>query len=204
MRVQVNEIGKILNESKERLVIIGQPKGVGLTTSLIEFFTEKLFFEENFSVFLLVDNIRTKSEIANMLEEFLYSAYEYETKFNYSNNVIKVYNNILVIISYTDSDLAIIEDVNSDFKFQYGVIEKDDNNEMLNYYLTEYLPNICNRIIVATYDKEDSIFYMVEDENVLKLIVFSELSKKNIQMLNRLSDYTLDYEKITKGYFNHD
>jgi hypothetical protein len=204
MRVQVNEIGKILNESKERLVIIGQPKGVGLTTSLIEFFTEKLFFEENFSVFLLVDNIRTKSEIANMLEEFLYSAYEYNTKFNYSNNVIKVYNNILAIISYTDSDLAIIEDVNSNFKFQYGVIEKDDDNEMLNYYLTEYLPNICNRIIVATYDKEDSIFYMVEDENVLKLIVFSELSKKNIQMLNRMSDYTLDFEKITKGYFNHD
>ena len=202
MRIEISKIPEVLENSNERMVVIGQPKEVGLTTVLIDFFSKKMFFEEDFSVLILVNDIRIKNKIAQMFEDFLESFYDFKTKFNYSNNTLKVYNNVVVIISYSNNDLAIVENVESNFKFAYSFVEKDEDDEVLNKYLTDYLPFQSNRIVIATYDTENSVYYMPEDENVLKINVYSELSKQNIQNLNRISAYTLNYEKIIKGLFN--
>lgn len=201
MRIEVSEIGNTLDNSTERMVIIGQPKGVGLTTVLVKYFVKRIFFDEDFSVLILVDNQRMKNQIAEMFEDFLFSAYDLEVKFNYGDNVMRVYNNVVAIVCYTTNDLAIFDDVRRDFKFQYSFIEKDEDHEILNYYLTDYLPFCSKRILIATYDTDNSVFYMPDADNILKVVVYSELSKKNILLLSKMSEYTLQQEKITKGIF---
>lgn len=202
MRIEVSEIGKILDDlSNERMVIIGQPKGVGLTTTLVQYFVKRVFFDEDFSVLILVNNPRTKNQIAELFEDFLNSAYDLKVKFNYNDNIIRVYNNVVAIVCYTTNDLAVFDNVKRDFKFQYSFIEKDEDDEILNYYLTDYLPFCSKTILIATYDTDSSVFYMPDSENILKIIVYSELSKKNIMLLAKTSEYTLQQERITKGIF---
>ena len=199
-KIDINSVPEYI-ENFEGLLIIGQPKGVGLTTRVLHFFCEKMFFEEDFNVLVLSDNVRDKAMMVEIVKKFLSENYDYQTNFDYETNYLKVFNNSLAIISYKSKEVCTF-DAEDGFKFNYSYVDKDDNNEMLNYYLTDYLPSCSKKIIIATYDKDDNIFYIQESEGVNKIIVYSEFSNENIIKLNELTDYTLNYERLIKGQFD--
>lgn len=202
-RFDISKLQEKLASFNKKMLIIGQPKGVGLTTEMLQYFCKNLFFEEDFSVMVLCDSQRSKLDVIEMAKDFLYSAYDYESHFDYSTNTLRVFNNVLAIISYKTNETAIVDNVKRNFKFKIAYIDKDEDSEILNYYLTDYLLLCSERQIIATYDTESSIFYIPDnDQYIEKIVVSSELSKKNILALSRLDTYSFDYEKIIKGYFN--
>jgi hypothetical protein len=200
--IDINNISEYL-ENFEGLLIIGQPKGVGLTTRVLQFFSEKLFFEEDFNVLVLADNIRDKAMIIDLIKSFIKDHYDYETNFDYHKNYLKVFNNFFAVIDYKLKEVCTFE-VTEGFKFNYSYVDKDDNNEILNYYLTDYLPSCSKKIIISTCDKDENIFYMEESSGVTKIIVNSKLSNENILKLSKLPEYTINYERLIKGQFDDD
>jgi hypothetical protein len=200
--IDINNISEYL-ENFEGLLIIGQPKGVGLTTRVLQFFSEKLFFEEDFNVLVLADNVRDKAMIIDLIKSFIKDHYDYETNFDYHKNYLKVFNNFFAVIDYKLKEVCTFE-VTEGFKFNYSYVDKDDNNEILNYYLTDYLPSCSKKIIISTCDKDENIFYMEESSGVTKIIVNSKLSNENILKLSKLPEYTINYERLIKGQFDDD
>lgn len=204
-KIEISELKKELDLFDKKIMIIGQPKKVGLTTEIVEYFCEKLFFEESFSLLFLVDNPKSKSEIVELFEKTLFFNYDYKTSFDFSKNVLTVFNNNLSLINYKKKEITTLSKINKEFKYNISYIEKDDDNEILNYYITEYLPLISKQQIIATYDTEKSIFYIPKnDEYITKIIVYSQLSITNIKNLNNIDSYTHEYEKIIKGLFNNE
>lgn len=203
-RIELSEINSILDFLEERMLIVGQPKGVGLTTQILEYFCWRMFWEEKFSVIMLADDLKTKNQITDSIEIFFKEVFDIEVFFNYKTNVITVFDNFISVIVYKNNEISKLDKISKDFKFNYSYVDRDDTNDLLEYYLTEYLPNKSEKIIVSTYDVDESLFYLPEIENVKKVIVYSDLSKKNIYNLRSIPEYTLNYEKIVKGQFNGD
>jgi hypothetical protein len=202
-RIDISNLQEKLTSFDKKMLIIGQPKGVGLTTEMLKYFCKNLFFEEDFSVLILSDGHKSKADIVDMAKDFLYSAYEYDTTFDFSTNTLRVFNNVLSVINYKINETTIVDNVKRNFKFKIAYIDRDEDSEILDYYLTDYLLLCSNQQIIATYDTENSIFYIPENEDFIeKIIVSSELSKKNRYELTKLDTYTYEYEKIIKGFFN--
>jgi len=202
-RIDISNLQEKLTSFDKKMLIIGQPKGVGLTTEMLKYFCKNLFFEEDFSVLILSDGHKSKADIVDMAKDFLYSAYEYDTTFDFSTNTLRVFNNVLSVINYKINETTIVDNVKRNFKFKIAYIDRDEDSEILDYYLTDYLLLCSNQQIIATYDTENSIFYIPENEDFIeKIIVSSELSKKNRSELTKLDTYTYEYEKIIKGFFN--
>lgn len=204
-RIDISKLQDELNVFNKKMLIIGQPKGVGLTTEMIRFFCYKMFFEEDCSVIFLCEGSKTKTEIIHLFQDFLYTGFEYESFFDYSSNVLRVFNNVLSVINYRTNETTTVDNVVRNFKYKYAYVDRDEDSQILNYYITDYLLLCSNQQIIATHDTENSIFYIPDnDEFIEKLIVYSDLSKNNISGLSRLGTYTFEYEKLIKGQFIHD
>lgn len=194
----------VLDNLSDKMLIIGQPEKVGLTTLLLKYYAEKLFFEEDYSVLFLVNSNREKLSIAKQITTYIKECCGVDTAFDLNSNVLKVFNNAFAIINYKKNDIAQIIGTKINFQFHHSVIENDEKDEVLDgFYLTEFLPMYSKHILVCTYDQDDSIFYMPDAENIKKIIVYSDLSKKNIMKLSTLPDYTEQKERLTKGHFTY-
>lgn len=199
-KTHIKDLGQFIENSTHELIVLGQPKGIGVTTNVILYFVDKFFFEEPFNVLILVENMQEKITVAKIFEKYLFEDYNLKVKFDYSTNKLSYLDNNVVILSYTHEDKSELF-VPENFKFDYGYIDKDANTPKLNYFLTDYLPFNCEKIIVATYDFEDSIYYMKQLSDEQKTIVFSEQLYSNLVELDNLPSYTIEYEKIIKGEF---
>ena len=124
-RIDISRLHERLSTFEKKMMIIGQPKGVGLTSEILKYFCRNLFFEEDFSVLILCDNHTSKLDIIEMVKDFLYSAYEYECVFDFSTNTLRVFNNVLAVICYKTNETTIVDQVKRGFKFKiaYGDID---------------------------------------------------------------------------------
>ena len=205
MIIELSKISEFISSSKEDLLIIGQPKGIGLTTEIVTFFCDALFFEEDCYILILCDDTKSKSYIINLAKDILSLNYSYDATYDYNNNFMKVYNNVLSVIAYKKYDKSNFTTDKVDFKFKYSYVDKDDNNDLLNYYISVYLPPISKQMIVATYDTPTSLYYIGDFEGkIKKVIVNSENQKENISKMYDNEVYTLEYETILKGKFNNE
>lgn len=200
-KIHINNLIEFIEGNNEKLVIIGQPKEVGVTTTMLEYFTQKCFFEENFNIIIFVENQPTKITCAQIIQNFLKENYDYNGIFDYALNYFNIFNNKLCILSYKNDEKCFFE-VHENFLFDYAYFDKDENNKLANYYLSEYLPLISKQLLISTYDYPESIFYMDGLNENQKVIVYSEKSKQNILDLKLLPYYTTFYEEIIKGEFN--
>lgn len=203
-KIHVQEIGPVIDEFDKKLLIVGQPKGVGLTTELCYYFAKKLFFDESFSLFVVTGDIRDKIFIADTITKFLFDNYGYETFFNYEKNVLYVYNNFVGVVIDSEMEQVVVDSKGGDLKLDCVYIDKHINNDVMNYYLLDFIPSSSKIGIVSTYDTEDSIFYAPDTELIEKIIVHSERSKKQTKSLKDKDSYTIGYEKIIKGEFENE
>ena len=200
--IYVSKVADFLSNFNKKLLIIGQPKGVGLTTEVISFFAEKLFYEESYSVLILARSYGEKLNIIEIFNSHFKNNFDYDITFSFDTNVLYVFDNFAGIV--VEDEKASFNTSTPKHAFNYLYIDKDDQSDIVNYYLEEILPNNCEKGIIATYDTPDSIFYMPDAQLVEKIIVHSERSKENIQKLNELGSYTDGYGKIIKGLFNEE
>ncbi|MEY3404500.1 MAG: hypothetical protein RLZZ86_4122, partial [Cyanobacteriota bacterium] len=75
MIVDVSKISEVISSSKEELIIIGQPKSIGLTTQMVIYFCDLLFFEEDCSILVVCDDSKTKNYIVNLAQDILKENY---------------------------------------------------------------------------------------------------------------------------------
>jgi hypothetical protein len=206
MIVDVSKISEVISSSKEELIIIGQPKSVGLTTQMVIYFCDLLFFEEDCSILIICDDGKTKNYIVNLAQDILKENYDYNAQYDYDNNFFKVYNNVFSVISYKKYDKSNFTTEKENFKYKIAYVDKDDNNHLLNYYITTYLPAFSEKMIVATYDTPTSLYYINEvKDKIKKVIVRSEKYDQNIkELLFNQEVYTLEYETIIKGEFKNE
>lgn len=204
-RIDISKLHEKLSLFEKKMMIIGQPKGVGLTSEILKYFCHNLFFEEDFSILVLCDSHTSKLDIIEMAKDFLFSAFDYECEFDFSTNTLRVYNNVLAVINYKTNETTIVDQVKRNFRFKFAYVDRDEDSAILNYYLTDYLLLCSDQQIISTYDTENSIFYIPDNDDFIeKIIVSSELSKKNIMCLSKLEAYSYEYEKIIKGLFLND
>lgn len=202
-KIHVKDLGKFVENCPHNLIVLGQPKRIGVTTNIILYFVDKFFFEEPFNVLILVENMQEKITVVKLFEKYLFEDYGLKLKFDYKTNKLSYIENNVIILSYVHEDKSELF-VPEGFKFNFAYIDKDANDQKLNYFLTDYLPFNCEKIIVATYDFEDSIYYMEQLSDEQKTIVFSEQLYSNLVKLDNLPSYTLEYEKIIKGEFKNE
>lgn len=199
-KIDVSQIGDVLSNFDKKLLVVGQPKGVGLTTEVMTFFAEKLFYEESFSVLILANNHFERLNMVEFLKKYYKENFDYDTTFNFNTNILYVFDNFVGIVIDDEKVVYNTSSVNHIFDFLY--IDKDSESEIVDFYLENILPNNCAKGVIATYDTPNSIFYMPDAKLVEKIIVHSERSKENIQKLSELGSYTDGYEKIIKGNFD--
>ena len=199
-KIDISQIGEVLSNFDKKLLIVGQPKGVGLTTEIMTFFAEKLFYEESFSVLILVNSHIERLNIVEFLKKYYKENFDYDTAFNFNNNILYVFDNFVGIV--IEDEKVVYNTSSSNHIFDFLYIDKDSESVFVDYYLENILTTICVKGVIATYDTPDSIFYMPDAKLVEKIIVHSERSKENIQKLSELGSYTDGYEKIIKGNFD--
>lgn len=199
-KIDISQIGEVLSNFDKKLLIVGQPKGVGLTTEIMTFFAEKLFYEESFSVLILANSHIERLNIVEFLKKYYKENFDYDTAFNFNDNILYVFDNFVGIV--IEDEKVVYNTSSSNHIFDFLYIDKDSESDFVDYYLENILTTICAKGVIATYDTPDSIFYMPDAKLVEKIIVHSERSKENIQKLSELGSYTDGYEKIIKGNFD--
>ncbi|MGI9214255.1 MAG: hypothetical protein ACR2HS_00885, partial [Gammaproteobacteria bacterium] len=150
-------------------------------------------------VLILSNNHVERLNIIEILKRCCKENFDYDTTFDFNSNVLYVFDNFVGVV--IEDEKVVYNTSSSNHIFDYLYIDKDDESEVVDYYLENILPSSCAKGVIATYDTPNSIFYMPDANLVEKIIVHSERSKKNIQKLSELGSYTDSYGKIIKGNF---
>ena len=196
-KINIFEIGQFIENCPYDLVVIGQPKSIGTTTAMLDFFSNKIFWEETFNVLILVESQQSKANCAQYLREYFFEVFGIQKTFNFLENFFEIFGNKISILSYKNQDKIGGDEI----IFDYGYVDKDEDNELLNLYLTEYLANICKKIVIATYDFPNSLYYSPFLIDEQKTLVTSQKYFKNLSDLNNLETFSFTYEKTIKGEF---
>jgi hypothetical protein len=175
------------------LLVVGCPKGVGFTSFMANYIANRLFFETNFKVLVLVNSEYEKSKYLQGVEDILLDEFQFDN-FTYEKGKMLIGENYMQIFN------AHKEEISFDSEEIFDILLID--NEQANQVYYEILDNDKNfkKVIVGTYDFSDSLYYKVD--NIYSIRIYSDLSQNNIAELSYKTEVAINEDKLIRGEFS--
>lgn len=194
LRIPLGELVDTVENNN--LLILGCPLGVGFSTTILNYISYKIMFEDNYYVDYFtnsnVDLLNAKDIISKNLD-FFSIEYEWLTKGEQGIAYIEIGNknkSSITLISarqYSFEEIFEFESEESG-KIDLFVLDRDIvQKEARNYY--PRLKEISDKVIISTIDTPKSIFY--ENSDYVKKVLYSAHSR------NKILEYKLSENKST-------
>jgi len=162
---------------------------------LLEFISDKFFFETSYRVAFITTDIKTKIEVISDFLKRKYSWFEFlidEDRIEYQDNVINFFT--------PTEEFQIVYNYDYDYLIQF--------EEVLDYETFEVLSAISKRKIITTFDHPNSIYYDTEDTyrqiyiSDYSLEIDMYLNNNHLKLKNNEERYRRgNFDGVTKDNF---
>lgn len=192
-RVQISQLWKPIEASD--FLIVGSPKGVGFSTFIAEWATEKMFLNHNYSILILTENVESRKKIISTIIKNY--KYYHNDGINRDSNIIytkRENGSVTGVFCYNEIDLEAIEDF-----YDVIIVDSDDFSNSLYSSVYNLMAN-TSKLVFNTYDIPQSIFYNFPE--IKKVILFSEYNKTLRKKLSDTYSSTINFDRILDGKFD--
>lgn len=154
---------------------------------LLEYISDKFFFEENFLVAIITNTSQLKKEL---ISKILIDKYKW-AKFETSDDTIQYKTNIINFFS-PDEEFSLV--VNNDYDY---LIQFEDIQDFNTF---DVLSTISKKKIITTLDEADSIYYQTDDTYRQIYVSDNYLAINNY--LQKEQTLLANEERYRRGDFN--